>query len=171
MDVGIDSMKIEGRMKGIYYVANAVKVYREAIDDYNKKQFKFKPEWITELASASNRDYTSGFYNIKPGAESHNYETANYFQTHQLLAKVVEKLGKSEYLLEIRNQIKPGEDVEILVPNKRPIPMIFPQMVHFKTQESLEVANPNTLVVVKMEGDFNPKGHIVTGKQIGRAHV
>ncbi len=156
LEVGIDSMKIEGRMKGIYYVANAVKVYREAIDDYYGKQYKFKPEWIEELASASNRDYTTGFYKTKPDGTAHNYETANYFQTHQMLAKVVEKIGNDEYILEIRNQVKPGESVEVLMPKGRPVPIEFPEMKHLKTGEGLSVANPNTIVVVKMGEGFQP---------------
>lgn len=156
LETGIDSLKIEGRMKGIYYVANAVKVYREALDLYFSGNYKFNPEWMKELQSASNRNYTSGFYLDKPDETAHNYETANYFQTHQLLAKVVEKVGENEYLLEIRNQIKTGEEIEILRPNSRPIQAVFPEMIHNKSGEILNVANPNTMVRIKIDKEMAP---------------
>lgn len=156
LEAGIDSLKIEGRMKGIYYVANAVKVYREALDSYYSGNYQFKPEWIKELQSASNRSYTSGFYLNKPDSTAHNYETANYFQTHQMLAKVIEKTGENEYILEIRNQIKTGEEVEIIRPNCRPLPAVFPEMIHNKSEEILTVANPNTIVRIKFDKEMAP---------------
>ena len=60
LDAGIDSLKIEGRMKGIYYVANAVKTYREALDSYYSGDYKYNPEWLTELQTISHRLYTEG---------------------------------------------------------------------------------------------------------------
>lgn len=62
LDIGVDSLKIEGRMKGIYYVANCVKVYRDAIDSYYSGNYKFNPKWLEELESVSHRSYTDGFY-------------------------------------------------------------------------------------------------------------
>ena len=156
LETGIDSLKIEGRMKGIYYVANAVKVYREALDLFYSGNYVFNREWIKELQSASNRNYTSGFYLNKPDESSHNYETANYFQTHQLLAKVIEKISDNEYLLEIRNQVKTGEEIEILRPNSRPVQAVFPEMIHNKSGEILTLANPNTLVRIKIDKEMAP---------------
>ncbi len=156
LEAGIDSLKIEGRMKGIYYVANAVKVYREALDSYYSGNYQFNPEWIKELQSASNRSYTSGFYLNKPDSTAHNYETANYFQTHQMLAKVIEKIDENEYILEIRNQIKTGEEIEIIRPNSRPLPAVFPEMIHNKSGELLTIANPNTIVRIKFDKEMAP---------------
>ena len=156
LEAGIDSLKIEGRMKGIYYVANAVKVYREALDSYYSGNYQFNPEWIKELQSASNRSYTSGFYLNKPDSTAHNYETANYFQTHQMLAKVIEKIDENEYILEIRNQIKTGEEIEIIRPNSRPLPAVFPDMIHNKSGELLTIANPNTIVRIKFDKEMAP---------------
>ena len=67
LDLGVDSLKIEGRMKGIYYVANSVKTYREAIDKYYEGNFEFEEKWLRELESTSHRLYTEGFYHGKTG--------------------------------------------------------------------------------------------------------
>jgi len=60
---GVDALKIEGRMKGIHYVAGVTRVYRSALDAYRQdpEGFRFRPEWLEELKRLSHRDYTTGF--------------------------------------------------------------------------------------------------------------
>ena len=65
-------------------------------------------------------------------------------------------MGENEYLLEIRNQIKTGEEIEILRPNSRPIQAVFPEMIHNKSGEILNVANPNTMVRIKIDKEMAP---------------
>jgi len=89
LDAGVDSLKIEGRMKGIYYVSNCVKVYKDALNSYYSGNYEYNPEWRNELESISNRSYTEGFYHGKAGKESLNYNNRNsYSQTHKLVAKI-----------------------------------------------------------------------------------
>lgn len=158
LDIGVDSLKIEGRMKGIYYVANCVKVYRDAIDLYKKGNFKFNPKWMEELESVSNRSYTKGFYNGRAGVESQNYNNRNsYSQTHKLVAKVEKKLSENEYIIAIRNKLYVGEKVQIVSPGIDVRDFIIPQMIliNKNKEEEVESANPNSFVKIKTEIELN----------------
>jgi len=153
LDAGVDSLKIEGRMKGIYYVANAVKAYREAIDKYNAGEYVFDENWLKELESTSHRLYTKGFYFGNPGVDGQNYNDRNsYSQTHQLVAKVIEKVSSDEYLLAIRNRVETGEVLEVVTPNTKAIEFTLPKMtlIDKRGHESETLfANPNSTVRIK----------------------
>ncbi len=158
LDVGVDSLKIEGRMKGIYYVSNAVKVYRDAVDSYYSGKFEVNPKWIEELESVSNRSYTTGFYNEKAGVESMNYNNRNsYSQTHKLVAKVEKKLSDNEYLIGIRNKIHVGDMVQIVSPGIDVRDFIFPEMtlIDHGREEVVGEANPNSYVKIKTDIKLN----------------
>jgi putative protease len=153
LDAGVDSLKIEGRMKGIYYVANAVKAYREAIDKYNAGEYVFDENWLKELESTSHRLYTKGFYFGNPGVDGQNYNDRNsYSQTHQLVAKVIEKVSSDEYILDIRNRVETGEVLEVITPNTKAIEFTLPKMtlIDKRGHESETLfANPNSIVRIK----------------------
>lgn len=158
LDAGVDSLKIEGRMKGIYYVATAVKVYREAINRYYEGNFKYSEKWLKELETMSHRKYTSGFYFNKPNSDSQNYNNRNsYSQSHQLVAKVAEKLSENEYILEVRNKIFTGEELEVASNNGNPKIIVLPEMEITKKRITSMVtdANPNSVVRVKIDADMN----------------
>lgn len=159
LDLGVDSLKIEGRMKGIYYVANAVKVYRDAIDSYYSGNYKYNPKWMEELESTSHRSYTSGFYFGRAGAESQNYNDRNsYSQTHTLVAKVHEKINDSEYILAIRNKIYSGDTLEVVSPGLDIREIILPTMELMKNDriiEEVREANPNSFVKIKFDTQVN----------------
>lgn len=152
LDIGIDSLKIEGRMKGIYYGANVVKVYRDAINSYLSGNYKYNPEWLEELNGTSNRLFTSGFYLGQPNENSQNYNTnSSYSQTQQLVAKVIEKIDNKNYVLEIRNRLFSGEEFEVITPNKSPLKFIMPIMKNKENGEIIEVAHPNTIVTIETD--------------------
>lgn len=155
LDAGVDSLKIEGRMKGIYYVANVVKAYREAVDKYYAGEFAFDEKWLRELESTSHRLYTKGFYFGKPGVDGQNYNDRNsYSQTHQLVAKVIEKVSDTEYVLAIRNRIETGDNLEVVTPNTEAIKFELPKMILIdkRGHESETLfANPNSTVRVKTD--------------------
>lgn len=158
LDAGVDSLKIEGRMKGIYYVSNAVKVYRDAIDKYYSGNFEFNPKWKEELESISNRSYTEGFYHGQAGVESLNYNNRNsYSQTHKLVAKVEKKLADNEYLIAIRNKIYVGDKVQIVSPGIDVREFNFPPMilVNKGKEEEVTEANPNSFVKIKTDLELN----------------
>jgi len=157
LDAGVDSLKIEGRMKGIYYVATTVKVYREAIDRYYRGNFEYDKKWLEELETMSHRKYTSGFYFNKPSSESQNYNNRNsYSQSHQLVAKVAEKLSDNEYILEVRNKIFTGEELEVASNNGAPKIIILPEMELTKKGITGIVtdANPNSVVKINLDIDM-----------------
>ncbi|MCK5779745.1 MAG: U32 family peptidase [Psychrilyobacter sp.] len=158
IDAGVDSLKIEGRMKGIYYVATTVKVYREAINRYYSGNFTYDRKWLEELETMSHRKYTTGFYFNKPDSESQNYNNRNsYSQSHKLVAKVAEKISDNEYILEVRNKIFAGEELEVASNKGEPIIIILPDMRMTKKGITGIVyeANPNSMVRVKVDADMN----------------
>lgn len=157
LDLGIDSLKIEGRMKGIYYVANVVKVYRDAVDKYYSGNFEYNPKWLQELESTSHRSYSTGFLENVPTENAMNYTDRNsYSQSHQLVAKVVEKLPGNEYILEIRNRLLQGEKLEVINPTFGIKEIILPKMTIIKKGQETEseFANPNSIVKVYLEEEL-----------------
>lgn len=158
LDLGVDSLKIEGRMKGIYYVSNAVKIYKDALNSYYSGKFEYNPKWREELESISNRSYTEGFYHGQAGIESQNYNNRNsYSQTHKLVAKVEQKLGDNEYLVAIRNKLYVGQEVEIVSPEIEVRKFIMPEMILVGRgkEEAVESANPNSFVKIKTDVKLN----------------
>ena len=159
LDLGVDSLKIEGRMKGIYYVANAVKVYRDAIDSYYSGNYQYNPKWLEELESTSNRSYTKGFYLGRAGVESQNYNDRNsYSQTHQLVAKVEQKLPNNGYILAIRNRLLVGEKLEVVSPGISVREITLPTMILMNKDKEVgevEAANPNSFVKIKLDEELN----------------
>ena len=149
LDIGVDSLKIEGRMKGIYYVANAVKTYREALDSYYSGNYEYNPNWLTELQTISHRLYTEGFYNGRPDHTAQNYNDRNsYSQTHKLVAKVIEKEEDGAVILEIRNRLTVEDDVEILTAKGEPKKIKIDKFIMKKTGEELEAVNTNAIVKI-----------------------
>ncbi len=160
LDLGVDSLKIEGRMKGIYYVSNVVKIYKDALNSYYKGKYECNPRWREELEATSNRSYTEGFYHGKAGKESQNYNERNsYSQTHKLVAKVEKKLSENEYLVAIRNKLYVGQEVEVISPEIEVRKLIMPEMILInkvgKEEGVVESANPNSHVKIKTDMKIN----------------
>lgn len=117
---GLDSFKIEGRMKSIHYVATVVRVYREAIDEYclNPREFKVRPAWLKELDKVSHRAYTTGFYFNKTNHEDQIYSSSSYEQTHDFVGLVKSYDANSGLaVVEQRNNFKIGDIVEFAQPD------------------------------------------------------
>ena len=116
VDAGIDSFKIEGRMKGINYVAGVVKAYREAIDSLDdKKEYKVNQRWLKELSMFSSRGYTTGmFFGKQPDAD-YNFDGESYRMSHELVGVVIEVNGDMAKV-GLRNRLNAGDKVEYLTP-------------------------------------------------------
>ena len=152
LDAGIDSLKIKGRMKGIYYVANGVKTYREALDSYYSGDYKYNHEWLTELQTISHRLYTEGFYEGRPDEKGQNYNDRNsYSQTHKLVAKVIGHEDDGATILEIRNRLAITDEIELIKPIGPPKKINIEKFIVIKTGEELEVVNTNAIVKVYLE--------------------
>ncbi len=119
IESGVNSLKIEGRMKSVHYVASVVKAYRMAIDSYfeNPEGFTIKNEWLDELEKVSHRAYTTGFYFHPPTEEDQIYGTSSYEQTSEFvgLVKEYDEAGKFA-IVEQRNNMKLGQEIELFPP-------------------------------------------------------
>lgn len=120
VDSGLSSLKIEGRMKTIHYLATVVKVYREALDAYQKdgEHYAVDPKWIEELDKFSHRPYDTGFYFDNPQSGNANIDfQAQYIQTRDFVGVVLDwDEDKKLALIEQRNVIVAGDTLEILQP-------------------------------------------------------
>ncbi len=116
VDAGIDSFKIEGRMKGINYVAGVVKTYREAIDSLDdKKKYKINQRWLKELSMFSSRGYTTGmFFGKQPDAD-YNFDGESYRMSHELVGVVLE-VNNGTAKVGLRNRLNAGDKIEYLTP-------------------------------------------------------
>lgn len=131
MKAGVCSFKIEGRMKSAHYVATIVSVYRKAIDACYKApdNYKVPQEWLVELEKVSHRPYCTGFAIHKPDTDSQVYATSTYEQTHDFVAWVLDWNKEQQRIyLEQRNNLKDGEELEILMPNGEIVPLTLQEM-------------------------------------------
>jgi putative protease len=150
IDTGIDALKIEGRMKGIHYAATAVKIYREAIDRFYANPADYAPEsyWQSELDKITSRGYCTGFYLDQRQQVSPNYHRPQP-PTYALAAKVLSSGDRRYAQVEVRNQIRLGDMVEILTPTGPPLRDTIADIV---TSDGLrtDVANPGVRVSVQL---------------------
>lgn len=115
---GLDSLKIEGRMKTIYYVASIVRAYRQAIDTFYKDpdNYVYNPEWFEEIQKVSHREFTSGFYDHKPTHEDQLYSTSSYVRTYDFLGIIKAYNAETGMAtIEQRNHFKIGDKIEIIL--------------------------------------------------------
>ncbi|MDR2043535.1 MAG: U32 family peptidase [Clostridium sp.] len=135
VDAGIDSLKIEGRMKTALYVATVTRTYRRALDDYFQSEETYREHmgWYRqEIAKCTYRQYTTGFYFGKPDRNAQIYEDSTYIQEYVYLGTIEEERGAGElwpgnsqnfpapdtalYGVEQRNKFCVGDEVEIMKP-------------------------------------------------------
>ncbi|WP_243386233.1 peptidase U32 family protein [Bacillus kexueae] len=119
IELGIDSLKIEGRMKSIHYVATVVSVYRKVIDAYcaDPDNFVFKKEWIEELDKCANRDTAPAFFEGVPGYQEQMYGNHSKKTTYDFVGLVLDYDEETKMVtLQQRNHFKPGEEVEFFGP-------------------------------------------------------
>ena len=159
IDSGVDSLKIEGRMKSVHYAASIVKAYRAAIDSYceDPEHFELKQEWLDELGKVSHRQYTTGFYYNKPTEDDQIYGTTSYEQTSDFVGLVLSYDEATGYaMVEQRNNMKKGQEIEIFQPNLPGYRMILDEMYNDEG-ELIDVApHPQQLVKMKMAHPVEP---------------
>lgn len=117
IDAGIDSFKIEGRMKTALYVATVARTYRMAIDDYLEDSEKYKanlPKYRTLISQCTYRQYTTGFFFGKPDETTQIYDCNVYERDYVYLGIVGDKLGENEYSLEQKNKFYQGQKIEVM---------------------------------------------------------
>ncbi|WP_163858727.1 peptidase U32 family protein [Paenibacillus elgii] len=156
---GVDSFKIEGRMKSVHYVATVVNAYRQAIDAYfaDPEHYEMKPEWLYEIQKAANRPLNTGFFYDRPGHEDHIFEPEDKAAPYDFVGVVMAYDEATETaLIQQRNHFKPGQEVEFFGPKDT----FFKQTVgelHDEEGKSLDAArHPLQLIRMKVEQPVRP---------------
>lgn len=139
---GVDSIKIEGRMKSTHYVAAITKIYRKAIDRYvdDPDNYVLDPEWLEEIEKVSHRRYSTGFFLGDKGEEILEY--ARYEKTHDFVGLVYgyDKL-RNLVLVEVRNRLSISEPLEILSPDNLVKDYYIPEMIYLDGGAPVEVSH------------------------------
>ncbi len=149
LDAGVDSLKIEGRVKGIHYAATTTKIYREGLERWKGRKFEVDSAWIDELMTVSNRGFTSGFFLGKPTVRDLNTTETQYYFTHVLAAKVEADLGNNEYVLWSRSPFYREMFTEWIPVEGVSREITFESFNNHETGEPMNVAMPNYRVRVK----------------------
>ena len=156
---GIDSFKIEGRMKSVHYVATVVSAYRKAIDAYiaDPAGYSFNPEWMEEIRKVSHREYTTGFFLGRENFRGESTETSKYRRDYDFVGVVRQYLpGQGAVVIEQRNKFGIGDELEITGPQTP----LFLQKVAAMTDEegqAIEAApHPQQTVVMPVDRPVKP---------------
>lgn len=158
---GVDSLKIEGRMKSVHYAASVVKAYREAIDSYfaAPEQFEVKKEWVEELDKVSHRAYTTGFYYGRPTEKDQIYGTSSYTQTSDFVGLVLDYDEKTGFAtVEQRNNMKVGQEIEIFQPHLAGYRQILQEMYNDEGEVIQVAPHPQQIVKIRMDKPVEPYG-------------
>ena len=122
IDAGIDSLKIEGRMKTALYVATVARTYRKALDDFAESPEKYQenmPWYLDQISNCTYRQFTTGFFYGKPNEETQIYDSNTYVKEYTYLGIVGERNEQGWYATEQRNKFSVGEMIEVMKPDGR----------------------------------------------------
>ncbi|MBQ8533799.1 MAG: U32 family peptidase [Clostridia bacterium] len=142
---GVDSFKIEGRMKTAYYVACTVKAYKMAIDEYFEKGDYDRSRCLAEAQKASHRDFSTGFYYAPMGADGFNTFTGGYVRTHELIA-TVEGWEDGVALIRQKNKFSVGDTLEILSPEKEDVTFTVERITTLEGEDMPDAPHPEQLL-------------------------
>ena len=138
IEAGIDSFKIEGRMKTALYVATVARTYRKAIDDYLESEEKYRSnmDWYREqIAQCTYRQFTTGFYFGKPDENTQIYDNSTYVRDAVYLGMIDEVLEDGTVIIEQKNKFCVGDVIEVMKPDGRNIPV---RVVSIRDEEGNE---------------------------------
>ena len=122
IEAGIDSFKIEGRMKTALYVAAVTRTYRQAIDDYRESVEKYNERldyYRSEIGKCTYRPFTTGFYYGDPGADAQIYDASTYIKEYTYIGIIQETDSGGMCRISQRNKFSVGEEIEVMVPDGR----------------------------------------------------
>ena len=154
IDAGINSFKIEGRMKTALYVATVARTYRKAIDDYLESEEKYRanmPWYKDEIARCTYRQFTTGFYFGKPSDESQIYDSNTYVNEYTYLGIVDSINDKGLARLEQRNKFSVGETIEIMKPDGRDIETLVKAIYAEDGTWQESAPHPQQLIDIELE--------------------
>ncbi len=152
-EAGVDSIKIEGRMKSLYYVANVTRSYLEAIHNKNNMSIELREE----LEKVSHRNYTEGFIEEFDSTNTQYHKTSSYIRNYQFIGEVVETKEKSIFI-DIKAKFSVGEDIEIIFPDRACDLTIRITEIFSKLGDSIIFTKPNTVVRIDLNEEIPPFG-------------
>ena len=154
IDAGIDSFKIEGRMKTALYVATVARTYRKAIDDYLENLDKYEanmPWYLDQISNCTYRQFTTGFYFGKPDEEAQIYDNNTYIREYTYLG-IIGGERDGLYRIEQRNKFSVGETIEIMKPNGENIQVTGQKILEEEGQEMESAPHSKQVLYVDLEG-------------------
>jgi len=158
---GVDSLKIEGRMKSVYYVANVTRTWREAIDLINEAN-TLPQELIDELDKISHRVYCEGFADGLNSEQKQHYESSAYIRTHQFLGEIIDK--QNDLLrIKVKAKFSVGEEIELISPNRHNDHKFIVNEIFDEERNRISFTKPNTEISLATTDDF-PEFGIVRKK-------
>ena len=152
IDAGIDSLKIEGRMKTALYVATVARTYRKAIDDYLKdpKLYEQNMSWYLEqISNCTYRQFTTGFFFGKPDETTQIYDSNTYVKEYTYLGIIAEKKDGT-YRIEQRNKFSVGEKIEIMKPDGRNVEVLVESIMDEQGNAQESAPHPKQILYVRL---------------------
>lgn len=154
VEVGVNSLKIEGRVKSMYYVATVIRSYRMAIDNFYEDENKFefsKKVLLEEIKKVSHRDFTTGFYFGKP-SDSQVYETSSYIRNYDFVGLILHYDEETQIAtVEQRNRIFVGDEIEIFGPGKDYFVQKIEKMWNEKNEEITVAPHAQQIFKIKVD--------------------
>jgi len=163
MRAGINSFKIEGRIKGAFYAATTTKAYREAIDRYelDPAQYTFDPEWLMDLEKTVHREFCTGFFFDKPMDQAQIFSGDTYLREATVVGIVQSYDQKTKRaVIEQRNKIFDGDRLEIVSPRGRHFVVIAQDMLDEDNQSIRSTPHPKMLFSMPMRIPVDPQSFI-----------
>ena len=159
VDAGIDSFKIEGRMKTALYVAVVTRTYRQAIDDYFTDPALYHSRmdyYKDEIAKCTYRQFTTGFFFGKPDHDTQIYDSNTYIKAYTYLGLIGENRGDGYYALEQRNKFSVGEEIEIMKPDGTDLTVVVRGMTDKEGQPMESCPHPKQKIYVDLGVELSP---------------
>ena len=154
VEAGIDSFKVEGRMKAALYVATVARTYRKALDDYAKGIGEYRrnmPWYLEQISCCTRRQFTTGFFFGKPDGHTQIYDNSTYLKEYIYLGIVGEKRD-GLYKIEQRNKFSVGEEIEIMKPDGRNVKVTVTRIVNEGGEEQESAPHARQVVYVDLQG-------------------
>ena len=166
---GVDSFKIEGRMKSVHYVATVVNAYRQAIDAYfeDPEHYEMKPEWLYEIQKAANRPLNTGFFFDHPGHEDHIFEPEDKAAPYDFVGVVKSYDAETKTaIIQQRNHFKPGQQVEFFGPNGTFFKQVVSDLFSEDGEQLTAARHPLQLIRMQVDQPVHPMD--MMRKKIGK---
>ncbi len=152
-DAGIDSFKIEGRMKTALYVATVARTYRKAIDDYMESPELYEahmPWYLDQISNCTYRQFTTGFFYGKPSEEAQIYDNNTYLKEYTYLGIVGETNEEGLYRIEQRNKFSVGEEIEVMKPDGQNLTVTVKRIVDEEGNEMESAPHPKQVLYIDL---------------------